>query len=68
MQDAAPVVHILLAERDIQSVSMTRGNHVGRRCTFTQHLLDRIAGDEVDQQKDDRHHQPDYRQHVQQAG
>ena len=47
---------------------MTRGGNVGRRRAFTQHLLDGIAGDEMDQQEDDRHHQPDYRQHVQQAG
>ena len=35
---------------------------------FAQHLLDRIAGDQMDQQKDDGNHQPDHRQHVEQAG
>jgi len=43
---------------------VARGGDVGRGDAFAKHLLDRIAGHEVNQQKDDRNDEPDDRQHV----
>ena len=68
VQQAAPVVHVLRAERNIESVGVASGGDVGGRSAFAQHLLDGIAGNEVNQQEDHRHHQPDDWQHVEQAG
>ena len=67
VQQAAPVVHVLRAQRDIQPVSMACGGDVGCGRALAQHLLDGIAGHDVNQQEDHRNHQPDDRQHVQQA-
>ena len=68
VHNAAPVIHVLLAQRNIETVSMTRRRDVGGRRAFAQHLLYGIAGHQMDQQKDHRHHQPHDRQHVEQAG
>jgi len=43
---------------------MTGRGNVRCRCAFTQHLQNGIAGNEVDQQKDNGHHQPQHRQRV----
>ena len=67
VQHAFPVIDILLAERDIEAVGVAGGLDIGRRRAFSQHLQDGIAGDQVDQQKDQRDHEPDYRQRVQHA-
>ena len=68
VQNAFPVIHILLRQRDIESIGVAGGLHVGAGCAFTQHLLDGIAGNEMDQQKNDGHNQPDDGNHVKQAG
>ena len=67
VQHAFPVMEILLAERDIETVGVAGGLDVGGGCAFAEHLQDGIAGDEVDQQKDQRDHQPDYRERVEHA-
>jgi hypothetical protein len=67
VEDAAPIVKILPAKRDIESVEMASSLDVGGGCAFAEHLKDGIAGDEVDQEKDERNYQPDYGQGVQGA-
>ena len=46
---------------------MAGGGDVGGRRAFAEHLLDRISGNEMDQQEDERHDQPDDRQGVEDA-
>ena len=41
--------------------------YVGYRGAFAEHLQDGIAGDQMDQDEDQRNHQPNYRQRVQHA-
>ena len=48
VQHTAPVVEILLAERGVESVGVARGLDVGGGRAFAEHLLDGIAGNEVD--------------------
>ena len=67
-QNAFPVIHILLGQRDIESIGVAGGLHVGTGCAFSQHLLDGIAGNKMDQQENNGNHQPDYGDHVKQAG
>ncbi len=67
MYDAFPVVDILLTEWLVESVRMARSLDVGCGRAFSQHLQNGIAGDEMDQQKDQRHYQPDHWQRVQHA-
>jgi hypothetical protein len=57
----------LLAERGVESESMTRGGDIGGWSAFAQHLLDGISGDEVDEQEDNADYQPDYREGVEDA-
>ena len=57
--DAFPVVEVLFAERGVEAVDVTRGGDVGGRSAFAEHLLDGVSGDEVDEQEDETHDQPD---------
>ncbi len=68
VEHAAPVIQILLAERDIESIGVARRLNVSGGRAFAEHLLNGIAGNEVDQQKDGGHDQPDDRQGVEDAG
>src|SRR5215469_16847634 len=54
-----PVADVLFAERSIQAERVPGGGDVGRRCSFTEHLLDRIPGNQMDQEKDEADYQPD---------
>src|ERR1700733_7187195 len=67
VEDAAPVVNVLLAEWSVETVEMTRGGNVGGRRAFAQHLLNGISGDEGDEQEDKTDDQPDDRQGVEDA-
>ena len=67
VQHSAPVVQVLLAQRQIESVLMAQRGQIGRRCAFAQHLLHRIARHQVNQQKDQRDHQPDNGKRIQQT-
>jgi hypothetical protein len=53
VEDAAPIVKILPAKRDIESVEMASSLDVGGGCAFAEHLKDGIAGNEVDQKEDE---------------
>ena len=67
LQHAFPVVQILPAEGKIETVGVPGSLYVGYRSSFAQHLQDGVAGDQMDQQEYQRDHQPNYRQHVQNA-
>lgn len=59
MQDALPVTEILLPQRCVQPIKMTCSGDIGRRRAFTQHLLNGIPGNEVNQKEHQRNNQPD---------
>jgi hypothetical protein len=44
---------ILFAQRGVESVGMACSCNVGRLCAFAEHLLNRISGDEVNEQEDE---------------
>jgi hypothetical protein len=62
VQDAAPVEEILCVKRKVEAKSVTEDGDVGGGCTFAEHLDDGVAGDEVDEEKDDRDHHPEDRE------
>ena len=45
VEDAFPVVDVLLAQRGVQAVEVARGFDVGGWGAFAQHLLDGVSGD-----------------------
>ncbi len=62
MNDAPKVVTILRCEGLVETVGVPEGGDVGGGRTLAEHLHDRIAGDQMNQQEDDRDHQPKDRQ------
>ena len=60
-------MQVLLADGRVEPVGVAHGLDVGGRRAFAQHLLDGISGDEVDQQEDETHDQPDYWEGVEDA-
>jgi len=68
VKDALPIIEVLLAEREIEPVSMARSLEIGDGETFTEHLLNWVSGDEVDQEEDERDDEPDHWQGVEDAG
>ena len=46
---------------------MADGGDICRRRTFAEHLLDGISRNKVNEQENERHHQPDHRQGVEDA-
>jgi len=64
VKDALPIIEVLLAEREIEPVSMARSLEIGDGETFTEHLLNWVSGDEVDQEEDERDDEPDHWQGV----
>ena len=51
MNDALPIIYILLPERNIEPEGLAGGDHVGAGGALAQHLLDGITGDKMNQQK-----------------
>ncbi len=68
VQDAVPVVDVLRVEGQIEANIVTLGGYIGRGRALAQHHLNRVAGDQVDEQKDERDHQPDDRNGEHEAG
>src|SRR5215469_17911573 len=66
-QHTSPIAHVLSAQRSVETIRMPCRLDVGCSRSFSQHLLNRIPGNQVDQEEDNRDHQPDHRQHVQNA-
>ena len=56
------IVSVLRVKRQIQSKRVTQLRQLTRRRAFTQHLLDGIAGHDVNHEKDERKHEPEGRQ------
>jgi hypothetical protein len=67
MEDAGPIVEILRQERLIEAVLVAKGSNVGRGCALAEHLQDGIAGNQVNEQKDQGDHQPYDRKSEEQA-
>ena len=67
MQHAFPVVEILLSQRSVEAIGVTSGRDIGSRGAFAEHLRDGISGDQMDQQEDQAHDQPDDWQSVEDA-
>jgi hypothetical protein len=44
-------MEILLAQRDIEAVGVSRGLDIGGGGAFSQHLKDGVAGDEMDEKE-----------------
>jgi hypothetical protein len=57
----------LPAEWKVEPVGVPGGLYVGYRGAFPQHLQNGVAGNQVDQQEDQRDHEPYYWQHVEDA-
>jgi hypothetical protein len=59
VEDAAPIAEVLRVERGVEAIGVAQGGDVGGGRALAEHLDDGVAGDEVDQQKDDRDHHPE---------
>ena len=68
MKDARPIVEILSPKRQIKTVLMTKSVDIDRRRAIAEHLEDRVARDKMNEQKNQRHHQPHDRQSKNEAG
>ena len=68
MQDAGPVADVLRMQRQVEADLVAKRADVGGGGAFAEHHLDGIAGDKMDEQKDQRHHQPDNRKSEQRGG
>ena len=53
------VVSILRVQREVQSERATKLGQSARRCAFPEHLLDGIAGDDVNHKEDEREDEPE---------
>ena len=62
VDDPVPVENVLLPQRQIEPVLMTQGTNVSRGGAFAEHLQNWITWNEVNEQKDQRHDQPDNRE------
>jgi hypothetical protein len=58
MQHAAPVVDILRAKSLVQSNLVPQRGAVGGAGSVAQHHIDGIAWNQMDEEEDQRHHQP----------
>jgi hypothetical protein len=54
--------------RERLSLSESEGGDVSGGCSFAEHLLDGVSGDEVDEQEDERDDEPDDWEGVGEAG
>ena len=62
VEEAVPVVGVLLAERRVEAVGVAERGDVGGGGSFAEHLDDGVAGDEVDKQEDDGDDDPEDRE------
>jgi hypothetical protein len=53
VEDAAPVVEVLLGEGGVESVGVAECGDIGGGSSFAQHLDDGVAGNEMDEKEDD---------------
>jgi hypothetical protein len=52
----------------VEPILMPQSTYIRWRCTLAEHLQNRVAGNEMNQQKDERNHQPDDGQSEDEAG
>src|SRR5712692_1004410 len=67
VQHAFPVIEVLRTQWEIKSIGVTGGLNIRRGSAFAEHLLNGIAGNQVDKKKDQRNDEPDDRQSVEHA-
>src|ERR1700737_4323206 len=60
-EETMPVVGVLLAERGVETVGVTEDGDVGGGGAFAEHLDDGVAGNEMDEKKDDGDDDPENR-------
>ena len=60
VEDALPVVQVLDGEGLVEAVLVAERGEVGDGCSLAEHLLDGVAGDEMNEQEDERDDDPDY--------
>jgi hypothetical protein len=59
VEQAVPVIRVLDMKRQIKAVQVTEGIDVGGSGAFAEHLSDGVAGDEMDEKKDDGDDDPE---------
>jgi hypothetical protein len=67
VENALPVADVLSTKWGVEAVGVARFCDLDRRRAFAEDLGDWISGDEMDEKKNQRHHQPDDRQGVENA-
>lgn len=67
VQHAFPIVDVLHVQRQIEAILMTQGGHVSGARAVAQHLLDGVAGHQMNQEENERDHQPQHGQGVEQT-
>ena len=68
MQYARPIAQVLLRERQVEEVLVAQSRCIGWSCALAEHLLDGVAGNQVNEQKDQRNNQPYDRKSEREAG
>ncbi len=58
VNEASPISSVLGGERLVEAVGVAECGDVGGGGTFTEHLGDRVAGDEMDKEEDDGDNKP----------
>ena len=61
VQRATPVVEVLDVQRGVEAEPMPEVGDVGRRGALSEHLHDRIAGNQVNEKEDDGDNDPEDR-------
>ena len=59
VENALPVVEVLDCEGLVEAVLVAEGGEIGGGCSLAEHLLDGVAGNEMDEQEDERNDYPD---------
>jgi hypothetical protein len=59
VEDAVPVMGVLLTERGVETIGVAESTNVGGGSSFSEHLDDGVAGNEVDKEEDNRHDDPE---------
>ncbi len=68
VEDAGPIVDVLGPEGLVEAVLVAQGGDVGGGGAFAEHLQDRVAGNEVDEEENQGNHDPDHGEGEEQAG
>ncbi len=58
VKDAGPIAQVLLVKGQVEEVLVAQRCRVRGASTIAEHLLNGVAGNQMDEQKDQRNHQP----------